>query len=221
MSNTILNEVLKKIQNHNDYLNSIDSIVFEKASKDELEAFLNALNSINVRPLLEQVREQIKEKDNAPKSKHFPIIEQITFLTNTQLNELDDALAYSAFTKVRRTFNLSRVDSIPYDMHDKIYECLIELGVIQAEVYANCPACERERISPTFPKKLKEQWEQDLKASNEEHREVGLIADENTGYYGYCEDCQDSELEIGFINPKYFDNISYALSYVALKESTN
>lgn len=200
-------------------MNSVNISDFEQFSRDELSAFVNASREFSRRFITMEVDKIIERKKHEEYPEllgvhHYPELKEIDFLTEEQLIKLDEELALNR--GLNTSFSLKSY--IHWDLHDKVYDFLIRKGILIRKIHLECDCGERSWLSKAFDDKYKEQWITDLKKSNSECEAVGLLTKEEFRYFGYCNECDSYEHELGELKDEFFENLNFHHFYVKVKE---
>lgn len=198
-------------------MDSIDINEFEHFSRKELVDFNKEMRDIKERYITLEVDKIIERKKHEEYPEllgvhHYPELKEINFLTEAQKKQLDDELARNRGSHT--SFSLKNY--IHWDMHNQVYEFLIEKGILIRKIHLEC-SC-GSWLSRAFDEKFKEQWIEDLKQSNAALEEVGLLESDEFSYFGYCDECEDDSGYLGELNDEFFENIRFDHHYVKIKE---
>lgn len=212
----ILEEIISKQKEYEAYMNSIDITKLEEFNREELSEFAKALRSSKQRYMALEVDKIIEQKKNEEYPEllgvhHYPELKEIDFLSQEQLIELDNQLASNR----GKNTSFSLKSDIHWDLHEKVYDFLVDKGILMKEIHLECGCGNREWLSKSFDEKLKEQWIEDLKKSNDECEPVGLLTEYE--FFGYCEECEEY-YELGDLSEQFFENLHFHHFYVKIKE---
>lgn len=216
----ILEEVIQKQKEYEAYMNSIDINQFEQFTRKQLLDFVNKSREFKQRFITLEVDKIIEKKkfEEYPELlgvHHYPELKEIDFLSQEQLIELDKELAHNRGVNANVSFKLKSY--IHWDLHDKVYDFLIEKGIIKKEIHVECSCGRSEWLSRAFDEKFKEQWIEDLKKSNSECEAVGLLTQREFEFFGYCEECEEY-YEFGNLDDDFIKDLSFHHFYVKIKE---
>ena len=217
---TILKEIVQKKKDLQIFLDSINLEDLNKFSRRELIEFLDEINDIKERLITLDVRKLIEQKklEEYPELlgvHHYPELNEIKFLTEDLLIKLDEELARNRGNHTN--FRILSSD-IHWELHEKVYEFLVDKGILIKKIHLVCPCGESEWLSRDFDEKYKEQWIADLKASNKACDDVGLLKRDEFRYFGYCEECHSEKYYLGELTEEFFDNLYFDHFYVKVKE---
>lgn len=217
----ILEQILQKKKEYEEFVNAVDLAEMEQFNREQLTAFNKAYHETNARYITSEINYIIQRKKNEEYPEllgvhHYPELKEIDFLTENQLIKLDNQLAQNGGEHT--SFSL-KSEIAHWNLHEKIYAVLMEKGILIRKIYLQC-TCDNggSWLSKAFDEKYKDQWVADLKKSNEECEEVGLLTQEAFRYFGYCDECDNYEYSLGDIKPEYLKNLSFHHFYVKVKE---
>lgn len=217
----ILNQILQKKKEYEDFMNAVDLQELEQFSREELTAFTKAYHETSGRYIISEVNNIIKRKKQEEYPEllgvhHYPELKDIDFLTEEQLIKLDNHLAKNRGTHT--SFSLLG-DIVHWNMHEKIYEWLLEKGILIRKIHLKC-SCDAggSWLSKAFDETYKEQWIADLKKSNEEFEPIGLLTQDEFRYFGYCDECDNNEYSLGDIPHSFLEKLQFHHFYVKVKD---
>src|SRR5690606_12633111 len=128
----ILEQVIQKQKEYEAYMNSIDINQFEQFTRKQLLDFVNKSREFKQRFISLEVDKIIEKKKYEKYTEllgvhHYPELKEIDFLSQEQLIEVDKELAHNRGANV--SFSLKSY--IHWDLYDKVYDFLIEKGIIK------------------------------------------------------------------------------------------
>ncbi|MEJ8548182.1 hypothetical protein [Brevibacillus borstelensis] len=207
----MLEQILEKQQEFNQYLDSIDlSVLKEQYTRSELDNFSNQLYSLKTRSLAFEVKRLTDEmkKEEYPELlgvHHFPVLRQIDFLTEEQKIELDKFLV--SYRKGNYVSGLWRITK-KHGTVKEIEKFLLDKGVVEERHYAICPKCDQGYISSLLTPEQKQGIEKIITENESEERYEYL----DTFLDHVCMECDRSTV------PEEIETLNFKTVYKMVQE---
>lgn len=195
---SIVKEILQKRQEFADLMKSVDMDALRTThSRKELEAFRMSLQTIRIPDItgkLSQLTEDMKHEEY-PQLKsvhHFPVINEIDFLTLPEKEALDNYLVHLRIGNL--VFNFYEIIRNAKKL-ELLDDWLIANKVMEPVYVRLCPNCSREHISKRISEAEKCELVKDFNAfkdgSKKEYEDWSHLSER---LYAYCETC-DGEVD--------------------------
>lgn len=178
-------EILEKYMEFNRYLESINLDEFRKKyTRAELNQFEEDLRSIKLRSLSYEIRSiteemKIQEYPELLGVHHYPILKEITFLSEEEKRKVDEFLIYF---KPGRDYVQSLWKVIGVDKEKQLIQFLIDKKIVEERHVVICSICHEKHLSRFL--------------TNNERAELEEMIQRKASYYDfekyiefYCDEC--------------------------------
>lgn len=190
------NQIIEEYQKFKAFLDTIDLEKLKNDySREELKALKDTLKDINLQNIPYQLMEIIdkKKEEEYPELlgvHHYPIINEIDFLTEKEKLKLDEFLVrHRVGSYVRALWRV--LDK--RENQKQLEDWLIEHGVLSVYYALNCPHCGEDLITKLMNEdefsKLKETFTAYEK--DKSHKNYEAILNLSHMVEGYCMECED------------------------------
>lgn len=180
-----IDDLLSVLKTHKDLFNNFDFSNLNQLSYDEIkeikESFLETgfLDFFN---RLQSFSSEKKDEEIDNNSFYYPIFSKMSFLSNDEKIKIDEELALTFSNSV---FSLDY--SYSKEVSSKIYELLLQEGIVEEKICLCCSCNDLIPLSDYFDASLKEQLLEDFNKSISTNSPQGLF--ETINLEACCEDC--------------------------------
>lgn len=202
-----MEKIVGKYKEFSEYLDGIDlSKVEDNYTREEIKNIIQEIQDVKLRYItleLGKIEEKMKEEEYPEilGVHHFPIIKEITFLTDKQKLELDK---YLVRFRVATYLSKTGLYRIVYEKADQLLEWLEDKGVVEVGYLLSCFKCREDNIGK-LTKEEKDLFEEYFNKYQETkgYDYYEKMEELTRGYCTECDSSLDEMLDYGIGKPYY------------------